>query len=94
MVICHIDPPGKSGRRVEEGERKREREEERGRERERETDKKKRRESELGTLLTYTPPTLYIYFYICMLLNSVYKVRSIFKKHIHTREALLLPMLK
>ena len=73
-VICHIDPPGESGRG---------REKERERERERETQTEKRRERELGTLLTYTSPTLYIYFYICMLLNSVYKACSILKEHIH-----------
>ena len=53
-----------------------------------------REERELAVLLRYTPPTLYIYFYTCMLLNSAYKVCSILKGHINTREALLLPMLK
>ena len=64
------------------------------REREKEKRRKKREERELGVLLRYTLSTLYIYFYTCMLFSSVYKVCSIFKGHIHTREALLLPMLK
>ena len=67
---------------------------EREREREREEKKraKKRRKREdkrerIGCAID-------IYTYICMLLNSVYKTCSILKGHIHTREVLLLPILK
>ena len=70
----------------------REREKEKEREREREERREKRSERELGELFTYTPSTLYIYFYTCMLLNSVYKACSISKGHIHI--PLLLPTLK
>ena len=61
-VIRHIDTPG-------EREREREREREKERKKRREKDnREKRRERELGALLRYTPSTLYIYFYTCMLL--------------------------
>ena len=59
-VICHIDPPGESGRRVEEGERKGER----GRERERERERQKREERIGYTIDIYTTYTVHLLLYL------------------------------